>query len=74
MRPINDILIEIILLSVLTVVLLFPISYIMTGKNVLENKKGLKEMFIGSILLVNSTHMLFEFSGINRSWYLSTYK
>ena len=73
MRSLKNILIELIILSILVCILLFPIHYIVSGEDIDISKKHTSPMFIGSIVLVASLHLIFEVAGINESWCRNEY-
>ena len=68
MRPIKNLIIELIALSIVCVILLVPIHYLISGRMIDFSKKDTSSMFLGSIILVGSIHLLFEISGMNESW------
>jgi hypothetical protein len=68
MRKVTDLAFEVLIIAIIASILLFPIHFAMTGQSIRWNERGTKEMFIGSIILVSSIHIIFEFLGINESW------
>lgn len=72
-RPLQNILIEVIFVSISAVILLPIIEYIMTGK-FLARQKGTYEMYVGTIILVSMLHIVYEYTGLNEKWCRMTYK
>lgn len=68
MRTVSDLAFEVFIIAIIACILIFPIHFAMSGKMISLNGQGTKEMFLGSILLVSSIHIIFELLGINQSW------
>lgn len=68
MRSASVLAVEVIVIAIIAIILIFPIHFAMTGKFVSLTEEGSKEMFIGSVILVASIHIIFEALGINESW------
>lgn len=73
MRPISNIIIELIAISISAVILLPIIEFIMTG-NFLKQQKGTYAMYVGTIFLVSMLHIIYEYTGLNEKWCRMTYK
>lgn len=72
MRPVSNILIELIAISVSAVILLPIIEFLMTGK-FLKQQKGTYQMYIGTVILVSMLHLVYEYTGLNEKWCRITY-
>lgn len=72
MRPIFNIVMEIVFISISAVILLPVIEYFFT-KKFLEFRKGSLEMYLGTIILVSLLHIIYEILGFNESWCKMTY-
>jgi len=72
MRSFQKLLVEIIIISIIACILIFPINFLMTG-NFIPRGEGTAPMFIGSIILVSSMHILFEVLSLNEKWCKNEY-
>lgn len=73
MRPISNIILEIIAISISAVILLPVIEFSITGE-FLKQKPGTYQMYLGTVLLVSMLHIVYEFTGLNEKWCRMTYK
>lgn len=73
MRPLIDILYELIFISISAMILLPFIEFPFTGK-FLEFRKGSFPMYFGTVILVSLLHIIYEFVGFNEKWCKMTYK
>lgn len=71
MRNFKQILIELIVLAILTVILIYPIKYI--TKMIVPSENGEISMIVGSIILICGVHVLFEIIGLNEYWCKTEY-
>ena len=73
MRSFEKLSIEVILIAIIACILIFPIHFLMTG-DLIPRGEGTAPMFIGSVILVSSIHLIFEAIGWNESWCRNEYK
>lgn len=73
MRPISNIIIELIAISISAVILLPIIEFAMTGE-FLKQRQGTYQMYLGTVLLVSMLHIVYEYTGLNEKWCRMTYK
>ena len=73
MRPLIDILYELVFISISAIIILPFIEFGFTGK-FLEFRKGSSPMYFGTVILVSLLHIIYESVGFNEKWCRMTYK